>query len=174
MLLRWQPIHKHHLGGHCITPLDMADVIPLDAPGGCRKLQELSQVFSRQRLLFLPLLGTQQFKFSIPLHQVDQIRLLATLRTLNLYPSFALFPKPFLHQPLLRQRMLHKHLRRHLNGINLAVVLLDHALKNLTWLKSLGVGRVTEAAHQLACAHLEQLHSCNALVTGQSQDISAH
>ena len=53
-------------------------------------------------------------------------------------------------------------------------MLLNHALKNLSGFKPLGIGRVPKASNKFAGPHLKQLHSRHVLITGQSQHITTH
>ena len=91
----------------------------------------MRQILRGQRLLFLTLLGTEQLKLRVALHQFDQIGFLLTLRAVDLHPTLSLFREPVLHQFLLGQSVLHQQLGGHLDGIHLAVVLFDHPLQDL-------------------------------------------
>ena len=45
----------------------MTDVVPLDSTGRSGQLQQLRQILRRQGLLFLTLLGPQQFELGVSL-----------------------------------------------------------------------------------------------------------
>ena len=68
MLFCRKPVNEHHLGGHSITPLDMADVIPLNPAGWGGQVQKLGKIFRGQSLLLLTLLGAEKFEVCIALH----------------------------------------------------------------------------------------------------------
>ena len=98
MLLGRQSVDKYHLGGHGIAAMDVADVVPLDPTRRGRQLKQLRQILRGQRLLLLALLGTEQLKLGIALHQFDQVSLLLALRAVDLHPTLPLFGEPVLHQ----------------------------------------------------------------------------
>ena len=130
VLLGGQPVDEHHLGGHGIAALDVTDVVALDPSRRGGQLQQLRQILRGQRLLLLTLLGAEQLKLRVALHQFDQVGFLLALRAVDLHPTLALFREPILHQFLLGQSVLHQQLGGHLNGIHLAVVLFDHPLQD--------------------------------------------
>ena len=152
----------------------MADVVPLNPAGWGGQVQKLGKIFRGQSLLLLTLLGAEKFEVCIALHQLDQISFLSLLRAADVHLALPLFREPVLQQILLGQGVLHKKFWRNLHGIHLAVMLLDHPLQNHSRLHPTGISGITESPDQLAGPHLKQLHSCKAIVTGQSQHIPAH
>ena len=108
MLLRGQTIDEHHLGGHGIAALDVTDVVALDPSRRRLQFQQLSQILGGQCLLLLPLLGSQQFEFRVPLHQFDQVRLLPLFWAVDLNLAFPMLRQPVLEKLLLRQGVLHQ------------------------------------------------------------------
>ena len=171
----------------------MADVVSLDPPRWTGKLEQLGQVFRSQEVLLTGAAGSLQLVAGIALHQVDQIGLLGTLRHRQLHLATPQLREPLLDQALLGQRHLQQQLRRDLHRLDLAVVLLNHGLKNaaegrctLRFRRQLTagtflcgwhtdrIGGEAEPPNELAGTHLEQLHRCHPFIRREGQHVAAH
>ena len=164
VLLGRQAIDEHHLGGHRITALDVADVVTLDAPRWMLELEQLGQIFCGELLLFGAALSPGQLKARIALHHLNEIGLLLPLRHLQDHLAAAAITQPCLQQFLLWQWVLQQHFSWQLHRIQLAVVLLQNPLQDRAWLSGLRIGGEAQSTHQLARSDLEQLHRSNTLV----------
>ena len=130
MLLGRQAIDEHHLGGHRITALDVADVEALDAARRRGQLQQLGKILGGELLLLGAPLGPLKFVGGVALHQFDQLGLLLALGHGQLHLSAPPLLQPFADQLLLGQSVLQQQLRRDLHRLHLAVVLLHHPLQD--------------------------------------------
>jgi hypothetical protein len=110
VLLGRQAIDEHHLGGHRVAALDVADVVALDPPRRCQQIEQLGQIFRGQQVLLAGPLGPLQLIAGIAHHQLDQVGLLLALGHRQLHLAAAQFPQPLLDQGLLGQGMLHQQL----------------------------------------------------------------
>ena len=85
MLLGRQTVDEHHLRRHGVAALDVADVVPLNAARRVGQIEQLSQVFGGQQVLFAGPLGPLQLVAGIAFDQLDQVRLLGPLRHRQLH-----------------------------------------------------------------------------------------
>ena len=172
VLLGGQPVDEHHLGGHGIAALDVADVIALNASGRCRQFEQLRQILRGQQVLFACPLGALQFVLGVALHEINQVGLLLPLGHRQPHPAPPQFAQPLLQEVLLGDGVLQQQFRRNFHPLHLGIVLLNHRLQNAARLGESLSGE-PQAPHQFAGSHLEHLHSRHPLIAGQGDHITA-
>ena len=89
VLLGRQAIDEHHLGGHGITALDVADVVALNPARRAGQLEQLGQILGSQQVLLTGATGPLQLVAGIALHQLNQVGLLGALRHRQLHLAAA-------------------------------------------------------------------------------------
>ena len=177
MLLSRQTVDEYHLGSHRIAALDVTDVIALDAARRIGQFEQLGQILQGQQVLFTGPLGPLQLIAGVAHHQLDQLQLGGPLRHRQVHAAAALLAEPGFNQRLLGQWVMEQNFGRNLHRLHLAVVLLHHPLQDqapVTFGHTRSIGGVAQPAHQLACAHLEQLHGGHPVIGGQGDHIATH